>query len=200
MMKLNNNKTDMNALEHALKFLESKKAELVLEEQIGDLHDGFEERQGEVAYEDIGTEDEIEVGGKTFVDSRKINHQGITESAQECAARSYQSVTNFISFLKELKWRDFDFYSDTKITVDRSYKHYDEKLGCKPDGFELRIIPYSERTGKVKEYVGRPYYQLGLSEDGKECESVYNKVNFLEVDELRDKKEFYAKKERFDYI
>ena len=43
-------------------------------------------------------------------------------------------------------------------------------------------------------------YQLGLSEDGKECESVYNKVNFLEVDELRDKKEFYAKKERFDYI
>ena len=171
----------MNPLEHALKFLESKKAELVLEEQIGDLHDGFEERQVEVAYEDIGTEDEIEVGGKTFVDSRKINHQGITESARECAARSYQSVTNFISFLKELKWRDFDFYSDTKITVDRSYKHYDEKLGCKPDGFELRIIPYSERTGKVKEYVGRPYYQLGLSEDGKECESVYNKVNFLEV-------------------
>jgi hypothetical protein len=199
-MKQNNKKTDMNPLEHTLKFLESKKAELVLEEQIEDLTDNFGEVQGEVAYEDIGTEDEIEVGGKTFVDSRKINYDGITGCAKEYTARSYQSVTNFISFLKELEWRDFDFYSDTKITVDRSYKHYDEKLGCKPDGFELRIIPYSERTGKVKEYVGRPYYQLGLNEDGKECESFYEEVDFLKVDKLRDKKEFYAKEERFHSI
>jgi hypothetical protein len=198
--KLKKDKTEMNALEHTLKFLESKKAELVLEEQIGVLYDDFEERQGEVAYEYIGTEDEIEVGGKTFVDSCKINHQGITESAQEYAAQSYQSVTNFITFLKELDWRDFDFYSDTKITVDRSYKDYDEKLGCKPDGFELRIIPYSERTGKVKEYVGRPYYQLGLNEKGIECESVTQKTDFLKVDELRDKKEFYAREERFHSI
>jgi hypothetical protein len=198
-MKPNNNKTDMNALEHALKFLESKKAELVLEEQIGDLNDCFGDVQGEVAYEDIGTEDEIEVGGKTFVDSRKINYDGITECAKEYTARSYQSVTNFINFLKELDWGDFDFHSDTKITVDRSYKHYDEKLGCKPDGFELKVIPFFE-TRKVKEYVGRPYYQLGLSEDGKECESFYENVDFLEVDELREKKEFYAKEERFHSI
>ena len=189
----------MNPLEHALKFLESKKAELVLEEQMECFYDGFSERQGEIAYEDIGTEDEIEVGGKTFVDAGKINYDGITGCAKEYTARSYQSVTNFISFLKELDWSDFDFHSDTKITVDRSYKHYDEKLGCKPDGFELRIIPYSERVGKVKEYVGRPYYQLGLSEDGKECESFYQEVDFLKVDELREKKEFYAKMERFDY-
>jgi len=198
-MKPNNNKTDMNALEHALKFLESKKAELVLEEQIGDLNDCFGDVQGEVAYEDIGTEDEIEVGGKTFVDSRKINYDGITECAKEYTARSYQSVTNFINFLKELDWDDFDFHSDTKITVDRSIKHYDEKLGCKPDGFELKVIPFFE-TRKVKEYVGRPYYQLGLSEDGKECESFYENVDFLEVDELREKKEFYAKEERFHSI
>jgi hypothetical protein len=198
-MKPNNNKTDMNALEHALKFLESKKAELVLEEQIGDLNDCFGDVQGEVAYEDIGTEDEIEVGGKTFVDSRKINYDGITECAKEYTARSYQSVTNFINFLKELDWGDFDFHSDTKITVDRSYKDYDEKLGCKPNGFELKVIPFFE-TRKVKEYVGRPYYQLGLSEDGKECESFYENVDFLEVDELREKKEFYAKEERFHSI
>ncbi len=190
----------MNPLEHALKFLESKKAELVLEEQIGELNDAFGDVQGEVAYEDIGTEDEIEVGGKIFVDSRKINYDGITECAKEYTARSYQSVTNFINFLKELDWDDFDFHSDTKITVDRSIKHYDEKLGCKPDGFELKIIPYSKHTGKVKEYVGKAYYQLGLNEDGKECESFYNTVNFLELDELRDKKEFYAKEERFNSI
>lgn len=190
----------MNPLEHTLKFLESKKAELVLEEQIGELNNCFGDTQGEVAYEDVGTEDEIEVGGKTFVDAGKINYDGITTCAKEYTARSYQSVTNFINFLKELDWDDFDFHSDTKITVDRSYKRYDEKLGCKPDGFELRIIPYLERTGKVKEYVGRPYYQLGLSEDGHECESFCEEVDFLKVDELRDKKEFYAKEERFHSI
>ena len=199
-MKQNNKKTDMNPLEHALKFLESKKAELVLEEQIESFFDGFEERQGEVAYENIDvTEDEIEVGGKTFVDSNKINYHGITESAQEYAARSYQSVTNFINFLKELDWDDFDCYSETHITVDRSSKRYDKNLGCRPDGFELKVIPFFE-TRKVKEYVGRAYYQLGYSEDGVPCESVTQKTDFLKVDELRDKKEFYAKKERFDYI
>ena len=198
-MKQNNKKTDMNPLEHTLKFLDSKKAELVLEEQIGELNDSFGDVQGEVAYEDIGTEDEIEVGGKTFFDAGKINYDGITQCAKEYTARSYQSVTNFINFLKELDWSDFDFDSDTKITVDRSYKHYDEKLGCNPSGFELRIIPYLERTGKVKEYVGRPYYQLGLNEDGHECESLYQEVDFLKVDELRDKKEFYAKEERFNH-
>jgi len=198
-MKQNKDKTDMNPLEHALKFLESKKAELVLEEQMECFYDGFSERQGEIAYENIDvTEDEIEVGGKTFVDSNKINYHGITESAQEYAARSYQSVTNFINFLKELDWDDFACYSETHITVDRSHKRYNEKLGCRPDGFELKVIPFFE-TRKVKEYVGRPFYQLGLSEDGKECESVTQKTDFLKVDKLRDKKEFYAKKERFDY-
>lgn len=190
----------MTPLEHTLKFLESKKAELVLEEQMECFYDGFSERQGEIAYENIDvTEDEIEVGGKTFVDSSKINYDGITESAQECAARSYQSVTNFINFLKELDMDDFDCYSETHITVDRSSKRYDEKLGCRPDGFELKVIPYLERTGKVKEYVGKAYYQLGYSEDGVPCESVTQKTDFLKVDELRDKKEFYAKEERFNH-
>jgi hypothetical protein len=163
----------MNPLEHILKFLQTKKAELVLQEQsdqfLFELNQTLTER------------DELETP--------------ITNTVQEKGASAYQQVTNLLNFLKELEWDDFHCeLKDTRITIDRSRKGHNIE-GNYQSGFELCIIDYD---GKQREYVGKAYYQLGLSEDGIECESVYPKIDLIDADKKREKKEFYKKEGRFN--
>lgn len=183
----------MNALQHVLKFLESKKAELVLEEQINQFEFNFSDRSGEVAYENIPVKDTIEVGNKTFVYS--VDHDAIADAGKECVAESYQQVTNFINFLKELHWDDFHFDCSTLITIDRTEKWCD---GRRVWGHQLKVIEWDEKS---KEYVGKAYYQRGLSEEGLECISFCEEDDFLEVDKQKDKKEYYSKnKENYEKL
>lgn len=163
----------MNPLEHILKFLETKKAELVLQEQ----------------------SDQFLFELSDILAQRCEDDEPIQNTVQEYGASAYQQVTNLLNFLKELEWDDFHCArNDTHITIDRSRKGHNIE-GNYQSGFELRIIDFK---GQRREYVGKAYYQLGLSKDGVECESVYPKIDLLDADKKREKKEFYKKEERFN--
>ena len=164
----------MNPLEHTLKFLESKKAELVLEQQIEDLENNFEDTQCHRAYESLPTENIIDIGDKRFF--HEIDHQAVTHEAKRYCANSYQKVTNLINLLKQLKWSDFDEECvGAFITIDRSVES-----GRWPH--RLKVIPYH---GEAKTFIGAPFYEREPELENN-YESFYRNDDFLELDKPQE--------------
>ena len=162
----------MNPLERILWYLESKKAEFVLEQQQDWFGEWFEANMNESIFEDVPEEHTVKVGDKHYY--RSVNSNNAYLSATSAIEDQYQMMTNFINFLRKLEWDDFEpYYFPVHITIDRSQ--------YQREGFELTV---KESSKEKKDYVGKRDPELLDGDDD---------ANFLKLNEPLEQVEFYEK-------